>query len=406
MTQASLSLRQRMEYKLGFRVMAIPFILLLGLIAILGTTPSLVAHQVGRLHSPTTWEGAVKENLVGLLTEWNSLYYSVQVAEINRDILPSALCLSLGLVAASIIRSFKAHTLRPTLATTAGLLVGFFLLPVALWTWSLVALTWHVLKSFEHALTNFLHHLPKALMVVGAVLFLIVLVAMIVWGAVILFGIASESSPRFLALSGIAIVVAAGLLYILGPYIATIFAWLAAVFVFVAVAFVVAGVLVAALGQAGRTAYLSVKASGLAGSNQAKCIDLSIGVGLTVSLIILGAVCDGPFGFERMFRDSWVHNPVLGHLPMPIHLYREIMPVSGTDIIAPAFQNYNPFLDAVLLTLTAGIGTLSLLFSGGRWSRSGESIIWLPIMISAGVALAATLPLLILWAQLQEHDSS
>lgn len=185
MTQTSLSPRQRIESSLGFRAAAIPLILLLGLVAILGTTPGLVAHQIGRLDSSSAWESTVRDRLVSLLTDWNRFYDSIEVAKIDQAILPSALCMSLVLAAASLIRSFKAGTFRPTIATWAGLTVGFFVLPALLWLWSALAFIWNLLWSFEHAVAHFLRHMPSALKIAGIVILLIVAAIMVVcWAAI------------------------------------------------------------------------------------------------------------------------------------------------------------------------------------------------------------------------------
>jgi hypothetical protein len=189
----------------------------------------------------------------------------------------------------------------------------------------------------------------------------------------------------------------------IGRYIAPVIGWLVQALFILLIALVVLGVIVAVLGQIGRTVYLPIASAVHSGRDQGKCIDLAAGVGLSFSLILCAAVIDGRFG--GWLEATWRDTPVIGNTSAPIEFYDWLLPGAAEDLLRSSFGQYTPTISVSLLLLVAFMAILSLLLQVSEWKNEHGARIALPVMIVLGIAIAGLIPALLITAWLNKADT-
>jgi hypothetical protein len=358
-------------------------------------------------------------------TSWSTKLSKDAGDTLNRYMVQAGLLALPALSIAAMCRSARVSSWRPLLITVLAALGGLLCVPILSWLGEAAVVAWRGASY----VARFVAWLISWLIPIGLV---VIAVALIVGALAVLYQIGRyiQREHRWfatvLAILAIGVVLVAvrlgwldsfaewlgNILAIVGHWISAIAQWVGnilspiivviiRIFFVLVVFLLIIGFAVAFFGQAGRTVFLPLISASGAGGAQGKCADLAAGAGVTISLMLTGAVLDPVF--QPRFLSAWTTAPGFHHLPAPLHLYDFLLPGAAEGFIRPAFTGYVPTIDVGLLLVVAVIGVFSLLFHPTRWTNERESLIALPIMIAVGgaIALALVIILLTLWAKAQ-----
>lgn len=393
----------------GYPPLAVPVIVGAGLVFLMVSLPALFSVLANKITLSPVHEALVR--LDEWATDWSGWLTSERVVSVSDELTKVAL-LSVGAaLLASLVRAIRVSSWRPVAVAAVGLVGGLLALPVLMLVIQATTTVVGWVISLADTLTSLVRWLSPFLGVVAVV----ALLCGVLYGIYSLVAWIHEDGLWLIAgatLVGIlvlALVIYGGSLdgifnWIgdlataidkwISDYVAPVVGWILTALLVVTITLGIAGITVGTLGQIGSTVILPVVHAGDAGTDQGKCTDLCVGAGLVLSLMICAAVINPQFGL--WFNEVWVDTFALGALPSPTQLFDLLLTNSAADLLQPSFAAYSPVVDAGLLFLACGVGTLSLLFSKSSWEvREGSRVVQ-PVLLATGLAIAAILPLLIL----------
>lgn len=411
--------RRTLKDYLGFAPGAIPFIIALGLVYLVATMPSLFG-VLADLPVQQEWGRWGVDHLHAWSDTWAAALSQPGVEKYDRLVTQGALiCMPLLWIAA-LIRSIRVQTGRPLAVTVIASIGGLLAVPFVSWVCEVgvvIYRTAHALAGLVRAFVSWIAPVLVVLFLIAAGLFVLFL---------LYWAISVIHEERLWAVVGVVAAVAALLTAVVGlglldgflsllsgilddlaawivRYVAPVAGWLIQALFILLIALVGLGVIVAILGQVGRTVYLPIASAVRSGRDQGKCIDLAAGVGLSFSLILCAAVTDGRFG--GWLEATWQDTPVIGHTSAPVGFYDWLLPGAAEDLLRSSFGQYTPTVSASLLLLVTFMAILSLLLQMSEWKNEHGARIALPVMIVLGIAIAGLIPVLLIMAWLNNADT-
>jgi hypothetical protein len=190
----------------------------------------------------------------------------------------------------------------------------------------------------------------------------------------------------------------------LARYLAPVIGWLISALTILVVALFTIGTVGGIILQAGRTVVLPLLDARGTWIDRTKCINVSAGIGLSLSLILTGAVCDE--GFAQFLDGLWNSTPVLKYSPSIVGVYDTLLVRSGETVLTGAFNPYSCVIDAALIGLTGIVASVSLFVSKrNSWTTDNQANIGSLVLLSAGAGLALIIPAIVLtlWANSQDN---
>jgi hypothetical protein len=404
----------------GFPPGGVAWVIGIGLAFLVLTFPTLF-HLLADINDPH-WIAPVFDRSREWSDSWSVKVHEPAVDPYNEFVVKAILLGIPVLWAAALIRSLRAESHRPLVATVLASLSGILFLPAIGWfvavatflLW-LAATVYAVVAAVARAITTFLVWISPVLAVLAllaaavALWFLIayihrrglwaraVLIACAVVGAtaVLTLGLLDEFFGWIAHLYGL-------LTDWLAHYVAPVIGWIVQGIGLVLVVGLAAFVLGLALCVVGRSVVLPLASASRSGSDQAKCVDLAAGAGITISVLLCAAATDPVF--SQWLTALWAETPLIGSLPAPMDLYSLLLPDTTQHFLAESFTNYSPTVSGTLSLMIIALGGWSLLFSPAPWAHAPH----LPsqILRSLGITLLTFIPLLLLKAWLMSMDDS
>lgn len=360
----------------------------------------------------------------------DSILHTNTVLTATPRILQLALLTPVVLVIAALVRSVFTANARPFGVTILGFLTGVMTIPAvaAIVVASITAVRFLVRlsKSLTEILRRFFLWIAPVLSVVvkivAAIAVLAAIIAIVKW--IITEGLIVIVGTTIMVGALLAWAIHAGYLHVvylwlqsfanwldgigqaisrfLARYLTPIIGWLISALTILVVALFTIGTIGGIILQAGRTVILPLLDARGTWIDRTKCINVSVGIGLSLSLILTGAVCDE--GFARFLDGLWNSTPVLKYSPSIVGVYDTLLVQSGETVFTGAFNPYSCVMDATLIGLTGIVASVSLFVSKrNSWTTDNQANIGSLVLLSAGAGLALIIPatVLTLWANSQ-----
>lgn len=412
--------RTAFKLKFGFPPVLTPLIVALGVGFLVASVPGLFV-KIHRTNIRQRHARAVIDFLFRQSQRVNDAQNSRGVVEAG-DLALKVAIVGLGAVlVAALVRSILARRWLPLGVVAAGFGLGLFSLPAIAWLvrasltifkignwiadsvqrlirWAAPVLSvvllvafavgalWLIYEAVRYIIDN---DLLAAVMVGVAV---VAVVGGLIWGGVLdgvlaWLGSVAEAIGRFL-----------------DRYVAPVVSWIIRILFVLVVAVAALGVVLGSFGQLGRSLFVPAISAAKAGRGTAHCADMAVGLGLTVCVILCASALDRQFGIR--FATVWESIPVLSSVPSPSTSFHAIIPDSIETWARPAFNGYQPLVDAFLMAIVSVVGTLGLLFTKQVWRDARFALAVAPMMSAVGLGLVVIVPLIILGALVNSEAGS
>lgn len=391
----------------GIPPASIPFVAAFGLVFMMVTVPATFAQVYSRGPGPS-WSRPVQRWLASRASETQTLLDESDVSSWSWDLPRIALMAVGALIVASVVRSIRLRSAWPISAVVGGLVLGVLGLPIAAWGLRLIVLLPRFVEAVLKIVDGFAVWLRPILVVVGVVFY----VAAGIWGLYAFVKVLRAHWSRIIGVLVSAFVIAAlwtlarrGVARVfrsLGATIGDAAEWLSER-VGPVLAVIVSGIFVAAVAVAvvvavtvvlwaiGQSVVVPLLQSTSAGRGVESCVTVSVGLGVLLGVLLLGAACS-PLVRSGLI-DAWGG---LGVGSEPIDLFDWLTPEPFDRWLAPGFVSYSPLADSGLIILVSLFAIPGLLFSRSRWGspRWGE-VAW-PAIVTLVLALLIAIPMLVL----------
>lgn len=414
----------------GFPLGATPIVFVVGLGFVMATAPKLFVNlrNQGIQQVQIRWlvnaAARISEQIERALTATGTI-------QATPRILQAALLTPPTLVVLSLIRSAITRNLQSTLFMILGFMAGILTIPAFAAMCVAVISTGRFLLRLNTIVTRALRRFFLWIGPAFSVVVKLALAALLLWGLISLVkwileeGLVGVVAATLFATAILVWLVKAGYLgganrwlqtiggwicgvsdaigRFLAAYVAPVIGWIvSALSISIFVLFLV-GTVFGFFLQAGRTLVLPILDAKGVWVDRTKCLNVGIGVGLSVSLLLVGALSNEEFGY--FFDSAWSHTPIIEKIPSVVGIFDTILVRSGETVLANAFAAYSCVIDAAMIVFTGALCAISLITSRrGAWETDNKASVASLVLLGLGAALALVLPSLVLAIWLKAQD--
>ncbi|OAA18323.1 hypothetical protein UG55_11151, partial [Frankia sp. EI5c] len=413
----NLTVGMRFRRIAGFGFGGIPFIMALGLAYLMATLPELF-RLLADAGVDRPWAEPVTAWLETTSADWQRALQEPAITDQVSLLLRGVLLAVPLLWAASLVRAARVGSARPFVAMVTAGVLAVLALPLIGWLCTAGAAVSRFARSVTELIRDVIAWFGPLWLVLGWIFVVLFGLAALAFVGFVIYSIVlflhqnrlwAATAAVIALLAAIALVIRLGLLdgifawvagvaQALASWLAAGLGWLATWSVIVTLALFVAGSVFAVLGQVGHMLFSQLGSATRAGREQAACIDLGAGMGVTLSLFLCAAIADVN-SFRPVLHEAWRTTPLVNYLPDPTGTYELLVTDAAERVVSPAFTNYSATVSAVVFLLVAALGLLALLFQEGSWDTNGTARITRPVLLGVGLAVALAIPILIITVQ-------
>lgn len=389
---------------------ALPLLVLVGIIAIVATSPAFFASGPHAASLPIL--DPPFKALEALGTWFVGLYSS----DLFVNLLPKAAGMSMLMLAtvpaASLVAAARAKTWEPTATVLATLAISVFSLPLLGWLIVLTKWIWGIAQSVVAWWSGLTSWTEERFAGVGSVAVKVVLVlTAIAW---LYFAFRSAEVRRWSLWAGL---VALVLWLLLGwfhvqdtdaflsiadwvssawSFVTTALGWLLIWVLKIVLAVLGSLILVGVLGQIGSTFWTPFTSAWTAGGRRAHTADFVAGSGVAASILLTAAAVNPAFREWLYLALEGV--PGTGLVTDVVGVFSSVFPEALLPAASEFLRGVSGFPEFAVITLSCFIGSLSLLLSSGDREDDGLGGIATLAIARTLIAVALALPVLVfLW---------
>ena len=408
------------QIELGFPLWAIPVITIVGILFAMVTSPGSFEWLQDSV--PRSWPSEPATTL----TEW-SADLSSSVQQLEQDFRISSHLWDVALFAipasllASLVQAARAKTLKPTAGAFCALAMGIILIPALAWIGEIGVVAFRLgaavqrwLVSVSLAIRDFVVDHKFAIgttIAIAAAALTIWLVGR--WAihnfaeffenlAVGLFfivvGAAAVAAVAWIFTTGFGQAIARFFRTVsewVGGIVGPIIGWVMIALLWASVVLAIIGITVAIFGTIGRTIVLGIKSSILCARSQSNLLDSFFGIGLGLSMLFSAALVHS--GLHYGLWVGWTAHPLARHVPYPDGFFDFLTPSAAEQFLGIAFSSTTSIaLDLLLICAAAVIASVALIVTTNDWDGQWGWRMAVPVLLIAGLAIAALIPIAIL----------